>query len=206
MLERMKCTDTGLICQLAERGMKDQENSDGSRLTYGTVHYHMKNGKDIYRRIALSLDEDRDLLVAVLQDEGYQASAYQLNTQQFKNLVENMTWSYENDSRSYDSTRADIQEIYKAYRREFNARSFDTMLKEVPVGRINFQLEIKTSENRTTSFNWYYPVYESFTETSALLEQHGMTVRENIPADQVEEISVYGPTINLDELEEGSPE
>ena len=33
-----------------------------------------------------------------------------------------------------------------------------------------------------------------------------MTVQENIPADQVEEISVYGPTINLDELEEGSPD
>lgn len=206
VLERMKCTDTGLICQLAEQGMKDRTNSDGSRLTYGTVHYHMKNGKDIYRRIALSLDEDRDLLAAVLQDEGYQASAYQLNTKEFENLVGNMTWSYENASRSYDGTRVDIQEIYDTYRKEFNARSFDTMLKEVPVGRINFQLEIQRSENQTSSFNWYYPVYESFTETIALLEQHGMTVQENIPADQVEEISVYGPTINLDELEEGSPE
>lgn len=206
VLERMKCTDTSLICQLAEQGMKEWGNGDGSRLIYGTVHYHLKNGKDVYRRIALNLDEDRDLLAAVLQDEGYQASAYQLNTQEFADLLGNMTWSYENASHSYDSTRADIQEIYETYRKEFNARSFDTMLKEVPVGRINFQLEIQRSENQTISFSWYYPVYESFTGTAALLEQHGMTVQETIQADQVEEISVYGPTINLDELEEGSAE
>lgn len=206
VLDRMQCSDTSLICQLAKQGMKDRTNSDGVRLTYGTVHYHMKNGKDIYRTIALSLDEDRDLLAAVLQDEGYQASAYQLNTKEFENLVGNMTWSYENASRSYDGTRVDIQEIYDTYRKEFNARSFDTMLKEVPVGRINFQLEIQRSENQTSSFNWYYPVYESFTETIALLEQHGMTVQENISADQVDEISVYGPTTNLDQLEEGSPD
>ena len=204
VLDRMHCSDLALVCQLAERGMQTSKNRDGEKLTFGTVHYRMKNGRDIYRQIVLNLDEDGDLLEEILKDEGYQKEGYQLNEPEFENLVGNMTWYYENASRTYEASRQDIQEVYDTFRKEFNARSFDTMRNDIPVGQMNFKLEIQKGENQSVSYSWSYPVYASFTETIALLEEHGMLPWEDIQAAQIEELEVYGPTINLDALPEGT--
>ena len=198
VLKTMKLTDTKLVCELAQRGMKEEKNNH--RMMY--ITYHMKNGNDICRKMVIDLDEDAALLESLFTNPEYVSAAYQLNTPEFEAMVDHMNWSFWNGmDGQQDDTHTDIRLLYDTFREEYNVRSFEDMRTQKPVGLIRFEFTIQAGNGGSRVFTWEYPVYASFEKTLSLCEKNNQiqTTPELANATGVVSITVDGPSINLDD-------
>jgi len=196
IFEEMQIKDVDLICALGEAGAVRRDDYDG--MCTGEVRYHLKNGKDVYRRIFLDAEKDSELIGRLVTNQDYVTGAYQLNYEEFAGILDNMTWEYENALYTYPDTKADIRELYDTFRREFNGRSYAMMYDEVPVGQLTFNLSVTVSSGGKRVYTWRYPVYREFTNTVDFLETHAIPVEEELDASQIVSLVIDGPEVNLD--------
>ena len=113
-----------------------------------------------------------------------------------------------------DLTEEERAKLLTAYQQEFSGMTMEQMKEEMPMGLIRF-----TSETEEKAIAWwnkrekrgysdeddwnyyygpdvrdqdYYPVYPSFTKTISLLEQYGVSVKNEDLSDQIVSVTVRG--------------
>lgn len=131
------------------------------------VVYHMKNGKNIYRRLLIPFDVDPDLMDQVLSSEEYKAAWYRLPEASQLGEESNLSISYDvaYDSRSLTETSGLMEDFVHAYNTDLTLYSYSFVQKADPVGMVKWT---------TNQSEFQYEVYPSYTNTIAFLQKHDL--------------------------------
>lgn len=202
------------------------ENSETTRYTTATVTYTLKSGRKVSRNYTINMTKSYELIKKIWQDEAYQKAAYPLlaaDADAFVNVRYRQSRS-KGDQNLKNLTAEERQELLSTYQQEFSGMTLDQMKEEMPVGLIRFTSEIdekaiawwnnpkKTEYDDEDVWNYYYgpdvrdqdfyPVYPSFKKTIALLEQNGVSVKNEKLADKIVSVTVHGYAPKSDSYQE----
>lgn len=167
------------------------------------ILYRMKNGKTYRRRITVPCDMDKATLNAVLGSDEYKQVSFTLNTM---DDLRNITDGY-NCLEFYDSTNKDISDesvdaFFAAYQKDLQHWNFSVATDNLILGEVYYTKrkllsasemaalsygeysDYMMDENECVLFSQGFPVYESFTNTIAYLEENGLysTYMVELPA------------------------
>ena len=202
------------------------ENSETTRYTTATVTYTLKSGRKVSRNYTINMTKSYELIKKIWQDEAYQKAAYPLlaaDADAFVNVRYRQSRS-KGDQSLKNLTAEERQELLSTYQQEFSGMTLDQMKEEMPVGLIRFTSETdekaiawwnnpkKTEYDDEDVWNYYYgpdvrdqdfyPVYPSFKKTIALLEQNGVSVKNEELADKIVSVTVRGYAPKTDSYQE----
>lgn len=202
------------------------ENSETTRYTTATVTYTLKSGRKVSRNYTINLTKSYELVKKIWQDEAYQKAAYPLlaaDADAFVNVRYRQSRS-RGDQSLKNLTAEERMELLSTYQQEFSSLTLDQMKEEMPMGLIRFTTETdekaiawwnnpdKQKDSEDNVWNYYYgpdvrdqefyPVYPSFTKTIALLEQHGVSVKNEELADKIISVTVRGYAPKSDSYQE----
>ncbi|MDD3368711.1 MAG: DUF6449 domain-containing protein [Lachnospiraceae bacterium] len=200
ILNRMTVSDVSAICTLAENSlMLEEETVDQKGMYPGTVKYHLKNGKDVYRTIYLDYNEQEELLNRIFTSEEYYTAAYQLFSEDFEENISAMSYRYSSMRETSQGQTTDVDQLYEVYRADLANRSFQELRDEVPCGVITFAM--KSKDQNDDLWDWSYPVYVDFTETRAFLESKGIVTVTTLNTEEINKIEVFGPDTYTEDQE-----
>ncbi len=190
VFENMHITNVFPVLELASSNMANWErrieNEDGETYyRYTVIRYHLKNGKDVYREFPVAYRECVSLLDEIVSDEAYQKGFNVIYNEPVMNLGSRAHLYYDNGDGSKAVPGFTLEELKNAYRKDLEQFNFTTTLEELVQGRIT--LECMEDGVYVHSS---YPVYPSFTNTIALLEQDGYYREGYVNLDEVEQIIV----------------
>ncbi len=194
-----------------DRGEYEERVEAGQiRTSYFTVKYNLKNGKEVYRGYQMNLADEQVMqwLADTYNDMQYKLGVYPIlsenREQKFMGVV--LECAYANEE--IPLSEADMKEFIEVYRRELTNLSFEELLREAAVAKLNFAIQpnyeendypVAATETRVSAvqnnLDHYveergYMIYPSFTQTIALLEKYGAKFVNEIPAEDVLEIRI----------------
>lgn len=172
------------------------------------ILYRMKNGKTHRRRITVPYDMNKGTLNAVLGSDEYKQVSFTLNTM---DELRNMTDGY-NCLEFYDSTNKDISDesvdaFFAAYQKDLQHWNFSVATDNLILGEVYYTkrkllsasemaalsygeyCDYMMDENECVLFHQGFPVYESFTNTIAYLEENGLYSTYMVELPAVEDIA-----------------
>ncbi len=172
------------------------------------IMYRMKNGKTYRRRITVPCDMNKGTLNAVLGSDEYKQVSFTLNTM---DELRNMTDGY-NCLEFYDSINKDISDesldaFFAAYQKDLQHWNFSVATDDFILGEVYYTkrkllsasemaalaygeyYEYMMDENEAIQFQQGFPVYESFTNTIAYLEENGLYSTYMVKLPAVEDIA-----------------
>ncbi len=170
-----------------------------------SIMYRMKNGKTYRRRITVPYDMDESTMNAILGTDEYRQVSFTLDTM---DELRKITGGY-NCLEFYDSVNKDISDesvdaFFAAYEKDLAHWNFSVARDELVLGEVYFsKMEKITADSSLTDY-WYdyttegdevtlitqgFPVYESFTNTIAYMEENGLFSTYMVQAPAVEDIA-----------------
>ena len=172
------------------------------------ILYRMKNGKTYRRRITVPYDMNKGTLNAVLGSDEYKQVSFTLNTM---DDLRNITDGY-NCLEFYDSANKDISDesvdaFFEAYQKDLKHWNYTVATDELVLGEVYYTkrkllsasemaalaygeyYENMMDENECVLFSQGFPVYESFTNTIAYLEENGLYSTYMVELPAVEDIA-----------------
>lgn len=172
------------------------------------ILYRMKNGKTYRRRITVPYDMKKATLNAVLGSDEYKQVSFTLNTM---DELRNMTDGY-NCLELYDSANKDIPDesvdaFFEAYQKDLKHWNYTVATDDLILGEVYYTkrkllsasemaalaygeyYEYMMDENEAIQFQQGFPVYESFTNTIAYLEENGLYSTYMVKLPAVEDIA-----------------
>lgn len=190
-LSNMVITEKEAVFELARLGVENQgKYEDGVEYTWITVCFRKANGKEIYRRYRIPIEEAYDSMAEVYSLEAYKKAVYQIFSvdENDINFVEvepafGTSNVWENGYGEY------VKEIVAAYKKDIMQLTLEEVCDVQPIGRFDFNVS-------DAFFMWNYYIYPSFTNTLTLLESYGMDTdnfSNELKVEEIEEImlSVY---------------
>lgn len=169
------------------------------------IMYRMKNGKVYRRRICVPYDMDKSSLNAVLGSDEYKQVSFTLNT---VDELRKTTGGY-NCLEFYDSQNLDVPDesvdaFFEAYQKDLEHWNYTVATEELVLGEVYYSKKDKISADNMNTYGWYdysidgdevvlvnlgFPVYESFTNTIAYLEENGLYSTYMVKLPAVEDIA-----------------
>ncbi len=202
-LDRAKIEEFDNIYQLAKKGValqKEREDVTSYTTESGmfsfSVGYELKNGKTVYRGYSIEKNEENLKLVANIYDNW-----------EFKQKV--LPVEYVDEAKITSVEVADIQSCYdpgiskevmknlfKTCKNEWESATYEQLKDSRVLGFLHFYL--KQGREERDGYNQYYygasyvsvPIYSSFKQTRALLEQNNCNVTAFEDYDKVQSIEI----------------
>ncbi len=232
----MEITDQELIRTLAEAGIREAErvkelkyhDQDDTMRGEGfwtkvEIGYRLKNGKTVFREYMMNVTAMREAYDRLYALDAYKEGVYPV----LSYTMDNLTGIYEYRQGDISAVEADEsmqQWILETYQRELRGLTLEERSIASPVTALRF-LTIAEEEylcyvsadrmaNYTGGFRIqdmadvnFFPVYPSFTETIALLEETGVEDMGGPKLEDIARIEVYSDYYleELGEYEDGDP-
>lgn len=196
--------NNGWIEKSMATGIKEAAE-DGEDLIWQqwfVVCYHLKNGKNVYRRFMASGDLYPEEMDALTRDEAYRRIRYQIYDESFAANLGRMKISYD-DGRQDLLYTEDKDRILQALQKDFEGYSYRLISGELPIGILRFSMPSEREyKNR---HEWDYPVYDSFSNTIEALAENGITAAKRdsiLRAEDVKELTVYYNVYDTDQTQD----
>lgn len=199
-LENMELTPSESVTKLIEQAIEDSEDkhkiyyteqmsTDDAYYTGMYVKYQLENGKEVYRSYLLNLTNDttQQLLAEIYTTEEYKLGVYPILSNGWKqeyNTIEVVS-AYAEDS--FELSEDKMAKLIETYQRELKNLTYEEVWNELPVAELAFRL--RTNDNRY-DYESDYKIYDSFTQTIALLEEYGCIMETTLPIEQIIKIEV----------------
>lgn len=165
-----------------------------------TVHYTLQNGRQVYRQYRVALTPELwQHMKLLFDDPGYQKGTYPILTTDpasIVNIAASSTW----DARVLDLDEQQRAQLLETYCSEFQSLQLSECMQKDPLTTLGFydaatweQLEFSGTDlyqGGDFPLTHAYPVYPSFTQTVALLQQWGIPL-DNMNLEHVTSITLY---------------
>lgn len=153
--------------------------------------YTKKNGKEIYRQylIDISDKETLALLSDVFEDADYKLGAFPILTNGWKKEYSYVRCESNDYSGSVKLSPERQAKLFEVYQSELLDLTLDEVMKEIPVGNLEFQLK-GYATNEYGGYEEGYKIYPSFVATIELLKEYGFDFTEKLTAEQTKKIRV----------------
>ncbi len=216
VVDRMQLTDIGTVQTIAMQGIEDTGTDpyeNNYEKTYGgtlLIAWHLNNGKTVYRQYYMNLATVHDDLDRIIDSYEFKKGTYPILAEAEDKGNDIKGISYDDalgyHRISFNSAKGaaiaeDIKALYDAYRRDLSELTAADRRSSMPVMTIQFRDErMQEIADKLRSFNslysdqlnyvLYYPVYPSFERTLKLLKDYGVTVNDDINADDINTIVI----------------
>ena len=200
-LDHMELVPDESISKLVEQAIEDsdsvrniyhidQRSTDEVFYSNMYVKYQLDNGDEVYRSYLLNLSNDttQQLLEEVYDSVEYKLGAYPILVEGWKkqyNQIE-VTSAYAEDS--FELSDEKMKKLIETYQRELKALTYDELWEESPVAELGFR--VKTNDYYKYDYQSNYKIYDSFTQTIALLEEYGCIMESVLPVEQILSIEI----------------
>ena len=199
-LDLAKIEEFDDVYQLAKKGVELQKERDdvGSYTTESgmlsfSVRYELKNGKVVYRGYSVEKNEENLKLVAKIYDNW----EFKQKSLPVEYVDENKITSLEvADIQScYDSglSKEEVNNLFKTCKNEWESATYEQLKDSKVLGFLHFYLELKKDEASQYYYGPRYvsvPIYSSFQQTRALLEQNNCHITTLEDYDEVQSIEI----------------
>jgi len=183
-IEEMEVENIEPILKLAQHGMgRDDGKFEHVATQSAEICYHMKNGKDIYRRIPIDYEADAEILDELFLNKQFKA-ACQLS-EDLHGFYEQCNASYSNGIFSEKIIEKNAAMIMEYYRQDYMDMTFTDIKDAIPCGIITLSY-LRDGYPHTVD----YPVYPSYDLTLKYLDEKGIEIYGKLSADAVESIEV----------------
>jgi len=177
-------------------GSQLQAMYDNHPVLYFDVKYSLDNGKEVYRTYKIYMTWDtvdstyRDAIETIYASEEYKLGAYPM-------LSDNEEATRFNSIKLYNDFRPEQmaslnekqqKDLLEAFRKDLMNMSLKDTAAQLSYGRLVFWF----GTNEYNFRNGEYPIYDSYTNTIALLEEYGLERAALPTADEILQIGVYG--------------
>ncbi len=203
----MVLTNVEDVCEIARAGMKlqkdarDDESKAGISGYYMSVLYRMKNGREIYRSIIVPYDAYEEQMNRIVSSEEFKRGYFECfsddRIREVDKTTKSHTLRYVTINSSSDTKNFDYEKVSDAYRKDLLENySYSNIKDKMPIGNIEY-------ENNGADDYIYgsLDVYDSFTNTIALLQEYGIYQEGTLKASDIKEIRVTNYYVGYD-LEE----
>ena len=199
-LDLAKIEEFDDVYQLAKKGVELQKKRDdvGSYTTESgmlsfSVRYELKNGKVVYRGYSVEKNEENLKLVAKIYDNW----EFKQKSLPVEYVDENKITSLEvADIQScYDSglSKEEVSNLFKTCKNEWESATYEQLKDSKVLGFLHFYLELKKDEANQYYYGPRYvsvPIYSSFKQTKALLEQNNCHITTFEDYNEVQSIEI----------------
>lgn len=185
MKDNMFVTDIDAVCSLIENDREIDGNlesmEDGRQIS---VLFRLKSGREVSRRYAVDFADasTEELLNRIIGTKEFREGYYQI----FKaeDIVQRNNWkiSYSNGIMHTDLS-VEAVKLREAWMKDMEGFDFSLARNNRQCGYLDFAIP-------KTSREWRLPVYESFENTIAYLEEEGVYVPAKVRAEDVASITV----------------
>ncbi|MBE5875990.1 MAG: hypothetical protein E7290_03775 [Lachnospiraceae bacterium] len=202
-LENMELTPSESITKLIEQAIEDSETSHNMYYTYekladGAIYfsmyvkYELDNGKEEYRCYLLNIlnDSTQQLLNEIYNTDEYKLGIYPILSDGWKkqyNTVQ-VTTAYAEDRFALSEER--MAKLIETYQRELKALRYEEIWNESPVASLGFEWDMSVDNSQMHCYEDNYKIYDSFTQTIALLEEYGCIMETTLPAEMITAIEI----------------
>ncbi len=204
-LENMKLVPSEATDRLIEQAIEDTERlyesyrrteESGNNEYYSSIYvkHQLKNGKEVYRCYVINLKNEtiQQCLKEIFDTQEYKLGAYLILSEGWKkeyNTID-VTTAYAEDS--FVLSKEKMTKLIQTYQRELKNLSFEEVWSESPIAELDFS---NKSTSKEYSYHYYeyesgYKIYDSFTQTIALLEEYGCIMKTVLPVEQIISVSV----------------
>lgn len=201
-LKNMSLEDPELAFHIIDWFVAHQMDTSYDNYQTFAVHYTLQNGRQVYRQYRLPLTPDLWVYMEQLFDDpGYQKGTYPILRTDPSSIVSIAT-SSTSDARMLPLSDQQRTQLMETYCREFQSLQLLECMQKDPVTTLGFYdaETIKEMEIRGDDLYWggdfplvhAYPVYPSFTQTIALLQEW------NVPLDTLNWENVTSVTLYSD--------
>lgn len=185
------------IIRLKEHGVAYYEGDT----RFVSVRYELTDGKEVYRNYYVTLDSLNNTMDELFKDESFRKKFFPLLSK------ENGEVRYMNLSRTTGYTDLELtakqkEELLSTYKEELEEVTYETLRTEPAIGTIGFTYESAAVETEAqlvsadisystiSQYSENYPVYASFTGTTALLKEYGYDLEDQIKASEISSITI----------------
>lgn len=217
----MELTDYAGLKSIAECGIREAEQSKEERfgrkgtgnagenqtfMSYITVVYRLKNGREVQRRYFVSMEELKDTLETLYMQREYKDGVYPVLSYSDSDLYGVYMYK-ENEIRPVSGDEAAISGILAAYQEDMRNLTLRERCSETPVCALRFLTAaekeylgyVSASRHQSYTGNFemedmeevnFFPVYPSFSATIEALQEAGMDPLEGLCAEDVSRIVI----------------
>ncbi len=184
----MYLTDVSSVEKLAQNAI-DALDTDREDEYYTSINvlYRMKDGKEVHRSYLLPKSTaDTQALNAILASKEYLSSRFPLTAETLQ--TDQVMLTYETSYGSETVSGAYYTALKNAYTADLENYDFDLASTVHPIGMlyVNYKDPYSVLSGETIT----YPVYESFSNTVAFLEDHDLWVKPYPEASDIEVLTV----------------
>ncbi len=207
-LENMELAPSDNIAKLVEQAIEDSDAAhnlyDTEQMSTDEVHYislyvkyQLENGEVVYRSYLLNLfhESTQQLLEELYNTEEYKLGVYPILSDGWKkqyNFIDVIT-AYAEDSFALSEEK--MAKLIETYQRELKALTYEEIWNESPVAELRFERRTSTNNYNNYCYEDGYKIYDSFTQTIALLEGYGCIMESVLPTEMITSIEVEDWTI-----------
>lgn len=156
--------------------------------------YRLQNGRMIYRKYVVDLKdaETLRLLADIFNDYDYKVGSTPVFNDswqiEFGSLYCISNFREENIVLTHDMQAR----LLETYHKEYMKLTLDTVMHELPLGSIDFRIQLDANQSRYKYFSYSGAmyIYPEFTKTIALLREYGFDMEEKLTAEDVESVRV----------------
>ncbi len=203
--DHMYIRDVESFIKLAEIGMKAQkeyikQSRNNRYIDAGwsdiDIFYRLKNGKNVYRRITIPYDVDRELISSIIDSkeykEGYYAVFYDDVIRENDINAVNRSVQYDCGLTRLDTDRLPYSELSDAYRKDILENySFEMANNNLPVGQVQYSAYLPDNDGINSDYTSYdMRVYANFENTIALLKKYGIYSESVLDVEYIENVCV----------------
>lgn len=201
LLQNMTLLNTEDVLEIARVGIQEtKKNSSWNEPI--VIEYRLKNGGIRYRSYMIDLT-----LIEQALDRTYNQKEYKNAVYPILNLsadeIAGINYQEYSDYRHVKLPNKEMKKkLLETYKLELSSLTAETRRKESPIAALQFKTNeiqemielVQKKGGDFSSFNWnyYYPVYPSFSKTIELLKQCGIEVGTFLNAETVEKIELQG--------------
>lgn len=205
------------ILQFADSYYTDEQHQlyyyNYPNTTTAIIRYTLTNGKTVCRSYqaasGIEIEKLKDELALIYADETYRDNIYTLFAFAPEQVRVETVYSYEQylsqqysysaDSNASGFLNVDCSALLAAFEKETKAITAEEMMENMPIGEINFRIYASDpgviglpQQHPRKYYAITYPIYASFSETLALLQEMGLPAEIwQIDYQRVAEIMAY---------------
>lgn len=150
------------------------------------VKYNMKNGREVYRRFWVHFLNDSAELDEIVSQEAYRESESPVYNEAAFAKADRMRVNFSRNGYQQVEMSKDItKKLLEAYKRDLSGFSYTQSVTELVCGELRFEY----NDNYVYAYI-RLPIYPSFGEVRALIEQQGCYTDSYIRTDEVQTVYV----------------
>ena len=198
LLEHMELEQKNLALELAKTWIEQEKSwakEDGPQERV-YVEYRLTDGRKVHRCYQIPKRKMSQVFAGIYQDNGYKTGRYPVLSMKPENVEEVRVKTLDQEAYLSDmeSQETDMSVVVEGYQRDLMLATLQDF-NQIPLGEIKFldhtRVAAEKEERSNYSYQEFYPVYPSFTNTLKSLEDRGIDL-EQWNEREIKYISLYG--------------